>query len=257
MRWDKHLPLLEWTVPRFREIIERKGMSGVEISVSARALSPEEAIGKPDRLDFPILAGVERVIEASVLGTRGHAFTDSPSEFRGTLGEVLNLDMTMPRNRAVYTATLNATLGHVGVVKRTVHCKDNDPEKCAKEIANHMLNLHGVRNIGLIGLNPAIAEGLVRAFGKNNIKITDRDPDTIGKRKFDVEVWDGDSRTADLVDFADMVLVTGTTLVNGTFDKIWGRINSAGKKCVLYGITGAGVCELAGLERLCFYAQEG
>ena len=59
------------------------------MTVLAKPLTPEEAIGKPGRRDFPILEGKERVIEATVLGARGQAFTDSASDFEGRLEQPL------------------------------------------------------------------------------------------------------------------------------------------------------------------------
>ena len=66
-----------------------------------------------------------------------------------------------------------------------------------------------------------------------------------------VEVWDGRDRTEDLIDASDLVLVTGTTLVNGTFDPILRRARQRGKDLLLYGVTAAGVSELLGLARIC------
>ena len=66
------------------------GLNDAAVTVLAKPLTPEEAIGKPERRDFPILEGKERVIEATVLGTRGQAFTDSASDFAGQLRDVWN-----------------------------------------------------------------------------------------------------------------------------------------------------------------------
>lgn len=241
---------------RFNEIVEREGISDAAISVKAKALTPEEAIGNPGRRDFPILVGVERMIEASVLGARGHAFTDAPSMYEGTLGAVMNLDLSTNRDRAIFIATLNAVLRHLRVVSKTLHCKDDAPEDCAREIAGHLASRFGKPRVGLIGLNPAIAEGLVRAFGPENVRITDKNPKSIGGIKFGVEVWDASIRTVDLIGWADVILLTGTTLVNGTFDGIWGAVQDAGKTGIVYGVTSAGVCELAGMERICPYALD-
>ncbi len=62
--------------------------------VSARPLTPDEAIGKPDRTDFPLLKGKEFMMEARYQGARGQAFTAMPGEFQGTVEEILgrNLD---------------------------------------------------------------------------------------------------------------------------------------------------------------------
>ena len=95
---------------------------------------------------------------------------------------------------------------------------------------------------------------LKRTAGRN-VKIADLDPDNVGKSKYGVEIWDGRTRTEDLVEASDVVLLTGTTLVNGTFDAMWGEIQRHGKEYLIYGVTTAGVAALMGLNRICFYGR--
>ena len=47
-----------------------------------------------------------------------------------------------------------------------------------------------------------------------------------------------------MLDWCDLALVMGTTVVNGTLEPIL-------EKAVFYGISIAGVAELLGLERFC------
>jgi uncharacterized protein (DUF4213/DUF364 family) len=223
----------------------------VDVTVFAKPLSPEEAIGNPGRRDFPIIIGKERVIEATLMGSKGHAYTDSPQEFLGTLHDVLNLELTTNQNRAIYVATLNAFMGYLKATDRTVHCKDEEPEECAREIADVLLKRFGNTDVGLIGLNPAIAERLVDAFGPDHVRITDLNADNIGQHRFGVEIWNGNERTEDIIDASEVIVFTGTTLVNDTFSNIWDRIQSQGKKYLVYGVTAAGVSELCNFERIC------
>jgi uncharacterized protein (DUF4213/DUF364 family) len=243
--------ILERTRSKFKAILEQNDLMGAEVSVLAQPLTPEEAIGTPGRRDFPIVIGRERVVESRVIGSKGHAFTDTPQEFVGTLEDVLNLELTTSQNRAVYVATLNAVLGRLGMVKATVHCKDDDPERCALEIARLVLDRYGRVEVGLIGFNPAIAERLVDAFGAEHVRITDLNIENVGTRRFDVEVWDGNSRTEELIDASDVVVLTGTSFVNGTFDRIWRRIQARERAYLVYGVTAAGVSELLGIDRIC------
>ncbi|MBN1607170.1 MAG: hypothetical protein JW940_11095 [Polyangiaceae bacterium] len=97
----------------------------------------------------------------------------------------------------------------------------------------------------------ALAESLVRAFGAHAVRIVDRNPDQIGRERFGVTIGDGDRDMAALIDAADVVLLTGTTLVNGTFDAIWSAVQSAGTRGIVYGVTAAGVAALLGIERMC------
>ncbi len=248
---DPHPSVLEQARDLFAGIVERERLAERFVSVRVFPLTAEEAIGRPWRRDFPIVIGKERVIEARFRGTRGQAFTDSPQEFEGTLAEVLNLELTTNQHRAVLIAALNAVLSHLGMVEATVHCKDEDPEYCALEIAETVSVRFGSVSVGLIGLNPAIAERLVDRFGADRVRITDLDPDNVGKVRFGVQVWDGSGRTEDLIVASDVVVFTGTTLVNATFDQIWHLIYAHDKRYLVYGMTAAGVCRLVGIDRIC------
>jgi uncharacterized protein (DUF4213/DUF364 family) len=232
-------------------------MLGADVSVLGKPLTPEEAIGTPGRRDFPIILGKERVLEATLLGSRGQAFTDSAKEYLGQLRDVVNLNLGTNENRAIYVATLNAVLAHVGRVDYTLHCRDDDPEVCGREIAQRLLADNGKVRIGLIGLNPAIAENLVDTFGPDGVLFSDLDPDNVGRRRFGVEVWDGRWRTEELIDRSEVVVFTGTTLVNGTFDAIFNRIGARGKDYLIYGMTATGVSELMGFRRICPRARGG
>jgi len=247
--------VLESSRIKLKEIAGQQGLSDVAVSVLVKPLTAEEAIGKPGRRDFPIIVGKERVIEAEILGARGHAYTDSPADFTGSLEDILNLPLKTNRERALYIAVLNAVLRHLALADGTVHCKDEDPELCGKEIASYILKRWGKVKLGLIGLNPAVAEALIGAFGAENVKITDLNKQNIGSEKYGVEIWDGREMAPNLISQSDVVLITGTTLVNGTFDSIMGCIRNYGKDYLIYGVTAAGICELMNLERICPYGR--
>jgi len=255
MSEDLGTSILESSRIKLRQIVDQQGLSDVAVSVLVKPLTPEEAIGKPGRRDFPIIEGKERVIEAQILGARGHAFTDSPADFVGKLGQILNLPLKTSRNRALFTATLNAVLRYLDLAEKTVHCKDEEPEKCGQEIASYIFKQWGKIRVGLIGLNPAIAEALIDTFGAENVKITDLNKQNIDSAKHGVEIWDGKKRPQDLISQSDIVVITGTTLVNGTFDSIMDCIRDCNKDYLIYGVTAAGICELMALNRICPYGR--
>ncbi|MCK4460785.1 MAG: hypothetical protein KAW46_03220, partial [candidate division Zixibacteria bacterium] len=93
MNKKREVGILEQTRVQVREIAEKEHLLGVAVTVLAKPLTPEEAIGNPGRRDFPIIIGKERVIEATLLGSRGHAYTDSAQEYLGTLKDILNLEL--------------------------------------------------------------------------------------------------------------------------------------------------------------------
>ena len=240
---------------RFEEIVKDSGLLDTRVCVSVRPLTAEEAIGRPDRRDFPIIVGKERVIEAEIAGAKGHAYTDAPGDFSGRLRDVLALPLASNQNRAVFIAVLNAVLRSLSVIEKSLHCKDNDPERCGQEIARYIRERWGQVTVGLIGLNPAIAEALVSSFGANHIRITDLNPSNIQAVKFGVTIWDGKTETEELVRQSRVVVVTGTTLVNGTFDDIWRWIQAYKRNYLLYGVTAAGVCKLMELDNICPFGR--
>ena len=169
---------------------------------------------------------------------------------------ILDLKIDSNQHRAVYLATLNAVLAHLGMARGTIHCKNNEPEDCARQIADYIRKTWGEVKIGLIGLNPAIAETLAKTFGADRIFTTDLDYKNIGKHRFGIPIWDGRTRTEELVRECDFVLATGTTLGNGTFDGIWSLIQRYEKPYLFYGVTVAGISELMGINRICPYGAD-
>ena len=250
------VPILEYVKDRFAKIADEHGLLRSKVAVLVKMLTPEEAIGTPGRRDFPIVTGKERVIEADFEGAKAQAFTDSPKEFTGTLEEVIAMPLVGNGERAIFIATMNAVLKYLGKIDATLHCKDDEPEKCAREIASSIKQTYSHGRVGLIGLNPAILEALSQAFGPGNIFASDLNKDNIGTVKFGVPILDGNTMTERLVEGSDIVVLTGTTLGNGTFDGIWEIIKRHGKDYLIFGVTSTGVCNLTGLKRICPYGRK-
>ncbi len=247
--------ILEAAKAKFERIVTEKDLLDAEVAVSVSALTAEEAIGQPTRRDFPIIEGKEQVIEARVCGAKGQAFTDSPQNFSGQLRDVLKLPLSSNPNRAVFIAVLNAALRAIGMLETTLHCRDDDPEKCAKEMADHVRCKWGKVAVGLIGLNPAIAQALVDTLGVGNVRITDLNRKNVQTVKFGATIRDGRTQTEELVSRSRVVIVTGTTLVNGTFDSIWNWIQSYDRDYLVYGVTAVGVCTLMDCNKMCPYSR--
>jgi uncharacterized protein (DUF4213/DUF364 family) len=250
------ISILDQSKERFEKIAQENNLLEADISVLVKTLSPEEAIGTPGRRDFPIAIGKERVVKAVFQEAAAHAFTDSPKEFIGKLQEIIAMALEDSGQRAIFIATMNAVLKHNNIIETTLHCKNEEPEKCAKEIASHIKQTLRLKRVGLVGLNPAIAEALTSEFGPENIRINDLNQKNIGTVKYGVEIRDGNTMTEQLVQESDIVLITGTTFVNGTFDGIWKAVRRYGKNYLIYGVTSAGICELMGLNRICPYGRK-
>ena len=104
----------------------------------------------------------------------------------------------------------------------------------------------------MVGYQPAILENLVAALGPANVHCTDLNPKNIGTKKFGAEICDGRTDTEKLIEWCDIVLATSSTIINDTYDDIKTLADTYGKKLIIFGVTGAGVSALFGLERLCF-----
>ena len=212
--------------------------------VSARNLTPEEAIGKPDRDDYPLLTGKEVMMEARLRDGVGQAFTDQPGQFEGTLEDVLQLPLDTNFHRAVFVATLNAAMRSLQMIDATVHCKDKEPTLCAKELPDYIEAKYGRPKIAFVGLQPALIEALNNASFE--LKVTDLNPDNIGQIRCGVRIEDA-ALNSQHACWADIVLSTGSVLVNDTYHELL-----QGKPVIYYGVTAAGLAKLFDLPRFCF-----
>lgn len=219
-------------------------MMGERISISARSLSAREAIGEPDRDDYPLLKGKEVMVEAVFRGSRGQAFTDMPGVFQGTMSDIFELSLEDNFQRSVFIASLNAVLRDLGVVDGTVHCRDKEPAECAREFVDYVKNRFGNPRIAFIGFQPAMIERLSAAF---EMRVVDLDEDNIGKEKFGL-VIEGPDSTEEILAWSDIILATGSTCVNGTITRFVGK-----KPVVFFGVSVAGPAKICGFDRYCRY----
>jgi hypothetical protein len=216
------------------------------VSIKARPLSSEEAIGHPEDQDYPLLKGKERMIQAEFKDFLGQAFTDMYGNYEGTLSEILSMEMKNNFRRAIFTSTLNAVMRCFVNLKGTLHCKDQDPPRCGQELANYIYDRFGVVKIAMVGFQPRMVEALSKQFA---LKVTDLDADNIGKEKFGIKI-EGPDKASENLRWADLALVTGTTFVNNTYSEFLLK-----KPILFYGVTVAGLAALAGLERFCPYGR--
>jgi len=215
---------------------------GERVRVKARPLTPEEAIGNPEADDFPLQKGKERLIQAEFKGSLGQAFTDLYGDFEGSLEEVTNMAAKNSFRRAVFVAALNAVLRRLGLVEKTIHCKDRGPDRCAQELTGHLQERFGPVKIVQVGFQPRMVESLAQEF---SLRVLDLDPDNIGLKRFGVMI-EGPEAAAEAIAWADLLFVTGTILVNDTVDRFLNQ-----KPVLFYGTTIAGAARLMGWERFC------
>ncbi len=229
---------------KFCQLIKGEDVWSSRISVvNIRPLTPGEAIGNPERDDFPLLKGKEVMIQADFRGSLGQAFTDMPGNYSGTLREFFEMPLDNNFRRAIFVASINAVLRHFKFISKTVHCRDKEPGECAAQLKNYIKERFGQPRIAFIGLQPA----MVTALGPNfEIRVVDLDVDNIGQRKGGVIV-ESASKTKEILSWGDIILATGTTVVNNTLTPLL-----MGKPIIFYGVTISGVAYLQGYEQYCF-----
>lgn len=230
------------------ERLKEENLLDKPILLEAKVLSTEEAIGNPEEYDFPLLKGKEKIIEANFEGRKGQAFTDMYGGFKGTLKEVFDLEPNNSYRRALQVAAINSLGRYWGLVDDTVHCKDLQPGLCARQSLDWIKAQYPhISRMAFIGYQPAFLDVFSGSFV---IKVLDLDEDNIGKEKFGLKIFDGKEYLEDVIEWSELVVSTGSTVVNGTID---GIIEAAGTKDVIfYGVSIAAIAKLVNLKRVCF-----
>jgi len=229
---------------RFFNLIKEKELMSSKVEVvSARTLTPQEVIGKPERNDFPLLKGKEVMLQADFKGSLGQAFTDMPGNYSGILNEIFDISLDDNFERAIFISTLNAVLRYLNYISKTVHCKDKEPGECAAHLVDYVKERFGNPRVAFIGMQPAMVEALAANF---KIRVTDLNPNNVGQQKWGVLIEDA-AYTKEILSWADVILATGTTVVNDTLTPLLIE-----KPIIFYGVTIAGVAYLKGYEQYCF-----
>ena len=230
-------------------LAENEDFNNLNITVTSRALKNEEAIGNPTRKDYPLLRGKEVLLQVEVEGGLGQAFTSDPITYSGKIKDLLSLPLDKIGNNALFVATLNAVLQKLGLVSNTKHCINDEPEDCGQKISNFILEKYGLCQIGIIGYQPAIIENCVNVFGPSRVKVSDLSIDNVGDIRYGVKILDGLTDTKLLIEFADVILITGTVLANNTFKDILDIMGD--KPYYFFGTTCAALAYINKVERLC------
>ncbi|MDC7221188.1 MAG: DUF364 domain-containing protein [Spirochaetales bacterium] len=231
---------------KFTQLAKEHNLLGENITVSGKTLSDEEALGNPERRDYPLLTGKESLMEACFHNGRGQAFTDQPGPFEGSLSHIIDHALESNHSRAVFIAALNAVTSHLKLSDKTIHCRNEEPEACAGELSRCLEEKHGKVKIALVGYQPAMLEKLKDSFP---IRVLDLDADKIGTIRYGIEVEHGIEKREEVLQWSDIILCTGSTIANGTLPDYLGE-----KPVYFFGTTIAGTAELMGLNRLCFKA---
>lgn len=244
--------LLEEAKSRFIALLESQSNACQSVSlqdelVISLPLSVSEAIGETGRDDFPLIRGKEVLMQAVFRGAIGQAFTAARGGFRGSLGDVLEMPLDGPFERAVLIATMNAVLRYLGKIEHTIHCRDDGPGRCAASMTE-WIKEQGAKRVGLVGLQPALLEALVQALGPERVMVSDLA--LAGAIRCQVRVLDG-MQAGQMFECCPFILMTGSTLANGTIDDLMDAARGCNSRVIFYGSTAAGAAYLLGLERWC------
>lgn len=228
-------------LPGIDEIVNEK------IEIKARSLTPEEAIGNTERKDYPILTGKDVMIEAVYNGASGQAFTSAPADYSGTLSDILKLDCENdPQAAGLLIASINAVMNSMGLCDRTVHCKNEGPKLCGVEVMNYVKEHHPEARVLVVGYQPSIISTLT---GNGvSVRALDLDPQNIGQERCGITVEHGEKDKKDAMEWAEIILCTGSTVCNGTLVDYL----DTGKPTYFFGTTLSGTAALLGLKRLCY-----
>ncbi len=228
----------------FQDLIKRNELEGEEIRVMTRPLTAEEAIGTPEDDDYPLLKGRERLMEAEFRGARGHAYTDLFGDYEAGIEEIASLQLVNNFKRAVFICSLNAVMRYLGLAEGTVHCRDEEPVECARDLNGYLKDNFGpLKRVALVGLQPRLLEALAGGY---QVRAVDLDPENIGETRHGVLIEPTDE-IDDIIAWSDLILVTGTTVVNGAIE----RFLDLACPVVFYGVTIAGPARVLNLNRFC------
>lgn len=232
------------------ELLEENNMEEESICIVAKGLSPEEAIGITERKDYPLLTGEEVMLSAEFDGVKGQAFTLAPSEYKGTIKNLLESNlMENEYDRSLFIAALNAIALRFGKADKTIHCRNDGPEKCAKSINDYLKTHYDVEKIALVGYQPAMLASLSEDY---TVQVLDLNPLNIGQVKYGCHVKDGIKDYKEVLEWADLILCTGSTICNGSIVDYL----DIGKEVLFFGTTIAGAAPCLGVKRLCFTEEE-
>jgi len=229
---------------KFMELLTETDYMSEKVEIHCKALSKEEAIGDPLHRDYPIQLGKEKIIEANFKGTRGHAFSDAYFNYCGTVKDIIDMTLDTNAKRAIFIASLNAVLSHMGKIKQAVHCRDNELLECRDCFKKYISDNFGKENrFLLVGLQPRFLSVLADL---KQVHACDMNPDNIGSMK-DGIIIDSPDRFIENAKWSEVIFSTGSTVVNGTIDKIL----KGSSNIYFYGVTLSGVAHLMKLKNYC------
>lgn len=135
---------------------------------------------------------------------------------------------------------------YLGLATKTIHCRNDEPRVCGRELVEYIEGRYGHSKIAMVGLQPRMVEALSKGF---ELRVTDMDQANMGTEKFGCTVY-SPRMAGEHLEWCDVALVTGTTIVNNTIDQFM-----ISKPVVYYGVTISGAAKLLGLNHFCYFGH--
>lgn len=181
-------------------------------------------------------------VTADFRGTKGEAYTENPSGFRGSLKEAIMLPPSDGGIDARCLAAVNAVMNHMGLCAGTFPAEFDERRLYTEALFRHMVDNYGRSNIILVGYDGYFVKKFVGA--EIDFWTMDRDPDNISQDRFKhIVVNDGKYNREACFAWGRLFIITGSSLTNGTIVQYLDK----GKDLLFYGITIAGAATLLGL----------
>ncbi len=227
----------------FLNLIKENHLESEDVIIRAKPLTSEEAIGNPEDKDYPLITGRERMMQAEFRNAFGQAYTDMYGNYTGNLIDIASMELKNNFRRAIFVSSLNAVMRHLGLLEKTIHCKDNEPRECGAQLVDYIGTKYGNPKIAMVGFQPRLVESLTKKY---ELKVTDMDHDNIDKEKYGL-IIQSPQKTREHLEWCDIVVSTGSTLINNTITDFL-----VGKPAIFYGITIAGAARYLNLEDFCY-----
>ena len=80
--------------------------------------------------EYALMKGKDFIVNCTIDGYYGEAFTDEPRSFTGKMSDVAGMALENSGDRAIFFATLNAAMSATGEIDHTIHCRGSDAERC-------------------------------------------------------------------------------------------------------------------------------
>lgn len=237
------MSLIDTLQTQMRKEWEPLGILDDTVRITARILTTNEAIGEQELQDFPLQKGKEKLMEARFRDSKGQAFTDHFDNFESSIREVVTMALTDNFKRAVFISTFNAVQHHLQKTSNTIHCRNNSVPQCAEKLALYIAEKYGTPYITQIGYQPQMIKSL---SGRFPMRVIDLDEDNIGQTKHGITI-EGPEDTQDALDTADLVLATGSTVVNDSLS----NFVLDDTPTIFYGTTVAAAADVLRLNRFC------